>query len=189
MELSRKFRVLDQTLSMHTILRDRYAQRALAVDLLLLACSVVFCASAFASDTVLSRFGRPPEEIRYLLRFFSVLAFMLSILSLRVDWKGKSAAHRDAATKMSRAIASFRKYRGADGTWPPESSAELDAIYWEAMHNSAPVPDALFVKLKARHLRKIELSRMLDSNPGCPILLLRLILLCRSLKRSSERTR
>ena len=189
MELSRKFRVLDQTLSMHTALRDRYAQRALAVDLLLLACSVVFCASAFASDTVLSRFGRPPEEVRYLLRFFSILAFMLSILSLRVDWKGKSASHRDAAAKMSRAIASFRKYRGADGTWPSECSAELDAVYWEAMHNSVSVPDALFVSLKARHLRKIELSRMLDLNPGSPVWVLRVILLCRSFKRLLDRNR
>src|SRR5713226_2437393 len=146
MELSRKFRVLDQTLSMHTILRDRYAHRALAVDLLLLACSVVFCASAFASDAVLSHFGHPPDEIRYLLRFFAILAFMLSVLSLRVDWKGKSSSHRDAVAKMSRALASFRNHRADDGTWPPECLAELDDVYWEAMNNSVPVPDALFVK-------------------------------------------
>lgn len=182
MELSRKFRVLDQTLSMHATLRDRYAERALLVDLLLLVCSVMFCATAFATDTALSHFGPTPDQVRYVLRVFSVLAFMLSVLSLRIDWKGKSATHRDAAAKMSRAVALFRKLRGADGTWPQECSAELDAVYSEAMLNSVPVPDAIFVKLKARHLRKVELSRMLDSNPGSPILLLRLLLLCRSLK-------
>src|SRR5713101_5413522 len=165
MELSRKFRVLDQTLSMHTSLRDRYGRRALIVDLSLLACSVVFCASAFAGDNVLSRFGTTPENVRYLLRAFSVLAFMLSILSLRIDWKGRSASHRDAASKMSSAVASFSKRRGIDGGWPPESSAELCRVYWEAMHNSVPIPEGLFVKLKARHLRKVELSRMLSLNP------------------------
>ena len=42
MELSRKFRVLNQTLSMHTFLRDRYANRALLIDVLLLASAVIF---------------------------------------------------------------------------------------------------------------------------------------------------
>jgi hypothetical protein len=183
MELSRKFRVLDQTLSMHATLRDRYARRALVVDILLLACSVSFVATAFASDSALSHFGPSPDQIRFLLRIFSILAFLLSIVSLRIDWKGNSATHRDAAVKMSSAAASFRKLRRADGTWPEECASELDAIYSEAMLNSVPVPDAIFVNLKARHLRKVELSRMLDSNPGCPVALLRLALLCMSVKR------
>src|SRR5579859_5505772 len=116
-ELTRKLRVLDQTLSMHAILRDRYSRLGLAVDLLLLACAVVFCASAFASDTVLSYVGSP-EKVRYMLRAFSILAFMLSIVSLRVDWKGRSGSHRDSAAKMSRALAVFRNTRLSDGNWP-----------------------------------------------------------------------
>jgi len=168
---------------MHTVLRDRYARRALFVELLLLACSVVFCASAFASDQVLTLLGRSPENVRYLLRAFSVVAFMLSVLSLRVDWKGKAASHREASEKMSRAITVFRKYRGEDRTWAPQHSQELDATYWEAMRNSVAIPERLFVKLKARHLRKVELSKMLDSNPGCPVLLLRARLFWSSLKR------
>ena|SRR2546426_5292006 len=189
MELSRRFRVLEQTLSMHTALRDRHGRRALIVDLLLLASSVVFCASAFAGDDALSRLDHTPGEVRYLLRIFSVLAFMLSVLSLRVDWKGKSARNGDAAEKMSRAIASFRRHRGADGTWPPECSAELDAVYWGAMQNSVPIPEAAFVELKCRHLKKIELSKMLDSNPGCPVFVLRLILLWSALRHTQGRTR
>jgi len=99
MELGRKFRVLDQTLSMHTMLRDRHARRALLVDVLLLACSVVFCASAFASDQVLAFLGDSPDRVRYLLKAFAVITFMLSVLSLRIDWKGIAAAHRQAAEK------------------------------------------------------------------------------------------
>ena len=107
MELARKFRVLDQTLSMHTTLRDRYARRALLVDALLLACSVVFCASAFASDQVLALLGGSPDRVRYFLKAFSIITFMLSVLSLRVDWKGIAAAHRQAGEKMSGALAVF----------------------------------------------------------------------------------
>ncbi len=107
----------------------------------------------------------------------------LLVLSLRVDWKGKAASHREASEKMSRAITVFRKYRGEDRTWAPQHSQELDATYWEAMRNSVAIPERLFVKLKARHLRKVELSKMLDSNPGCPVLLLRARLFWSSLKR------
>lgn len=187
MELARKFRVLNQTLSMHSALRDRYADRALLLDVLLLTCSVMFCATAFATDAALSHFGLSPDQVRYLLRIFSVIAFALSILSLRFDWKGKSAMHRDAASKMSRALAQFRKFRMPDGSWAEERSAELDAAYSEAMQNSTPIPDKAFVKLKALHLRKVELSKMLDSNPGCPVFALRLILLFRSFKVQTSR--
>jgi hypothetical protein len=183
MELDKKLRILDQSLSMHSDLRDRYKRRSLIVDLSLLACSVVFCASAFAGDSALSHFGTKPDLIRYFLRVSSVLAFMLSILSLRIDWKGKSAAHHDATGRLSRALASFRDHRQSDGTWPSESIPRLDDTYWAAMHNSVPIPEADFVRLKARHLRKVELSKMVSSHPGCPVIALRLALLCSSLRQ------
>jgi hypothetical protein len=189
MEFDRKLRVLDQSLSMHTTQRDRYARRALVVDLTLLAGSVVFCASSFASDEALSHLGPTPQHVRLALQAFSVLAFMVSVLSLRIDWKGTSARHGDSAAKVSRAVATFRKGRQADGSWPIEKSDELDAVYWEAMHNSVPIPEASFVKLKARHLRKVELSRMLDSNPGCPVFVLRFKLLFSALRRARVKSR
>lgn len=174
---------------MHATLRDRYARRALVVDLLLLASSVVFCASAFASDEALSHFGPTPSQVRYIIRVFSLLAFTLSLLSLRIDWKGRSAQHRDAAQKLSAALAAFTKHRNVEGSWPPESAAELERIYWEAMHNSVPIPEADFVNLKANHLWKVELSKMLDANPGCPIFVLKLSLMSKSLWRFLVGTR
>ena len=188
MELARKFRVLDQTLSMHAALRDRYARRALFVDALLLACAVVFCASAFASDQVLALLGGAPDRVRYLLKGFSVFAFMLSVVSLRVDWKGIAAAHRQAAEKMSGALAVFRKYKRDDGSWDASIMGELDGVYWEAMRNCVSIPENDFLKLKARHLRKVEISKMLDSNPGCPVFVLRTMLTLSSLKRTRRTT-
>src|SRR5882672_5227596 len=188
MELARKFRVLDQTLSMHAALRDRYGRRALLVDGLLLACSVVFCASAFASDQVLALFGGTPDRVRYLLKAFSVITFMLSVISLRVDWKGLSAAHRQASEKMTGALAVFRRHRRDDGSWDANVTDELDGVYWEAMRNCVSVPDSHFLKLKARHLRKVEISKMLDSNPGRPVFVLRAMLFFSSLKKTKRDT-
>lgn len=187
METNRQFRVLNQSLSIHSALRDRYTRRALAVDLLLLGSSVVFCASAFASDEALSHFGPPPTQVRYIIRISSVIAFVMSIFSLRIDWKGKAAQHKDAAAKMSRAIASFHQCRQPDGGWPAASAPELSRAYWEAMHNSVPIPEADFVKLKARHLRKMAISKMLDSNPGCPVIVLRATLWWSGLRRVARK--
>jgi hypothetical protein len=187
-ELSRQFRVLGQTLAMHTMLRDRYATRALIIDIVLLACSVIFCATIFAGDDVITQAGLSPRNVRYVLGVASITAFFASLIALRVDWKGKSARHRDAAQKLTSILSLFRETRQEDGTWPQDRGAELHQAYWEAMKNVVEVPARPFVGLKARYLKNIELSKMLDSIPGCPVFILRLILFCRSISKAWRKT-
>lgn len=182
MELNREFRLLDQGLSMHAALRDQLARRALAVDILLLACSVVFCATTFASEGTLLQLGLSTQRTQFALGIASIIAFFASLVSLQVDWKGKSAAHQHAVQKMSSALALFRKLRREDGTWPEGHKEELHKSYWDTVNDIVPIPDALFVKLKARHLRKVAVSKLLDSHPGSPVILLRWTVLFRSLK-------
>jgi hypothetical protein len=179
-ELSRQFRVLDQTLSMHTVLKRRYEARALALDLLFLACSVVFCATTFARDDIFTSVGLTPQKVRFVLGLVSVGAFFASLVGLRTDWKGKAAQHRDAIQRLTRTVASFRESREDSGTWPSDLHGDLHRAYWEAMNNVIEVPSAKFVNLKAKHLRKMQLSKMLDSAPGCPAFVLKVILFFRS---------
>ena len=187
-ELNRQFRVLDQTLSMHTILRDRYATRGLIIDIVLLACSVIFCATTFARDDVFTQFGLSPQNVRYVLGVASIAAFFASLTALRVDWKGKSARHRDATQKLTSVLALFRETRQEDGTWPQDRGAELHQAYWEVMNNVIEVPTSSFVGLKSRYLRNVEVSKMLDSMPGCPVFMLKLILFCRSISKTLKKT-
>ena len=79
-ELTRQFRVLRQTLSMHTMLKDRYKKLAVTIDIILLACAVVFCATTFASDDVFSLIGLSPETVRFVLGVASILAFFASLV-------------------------------------------------------------------------------------------------------------
>jgi len=183
-ELCRQFRVLKQMLSIHAILRDRYSWRALFIDIILLACSVIFCATTFARDDVFTYLGFSPRDVRYVLGIASIFAFFASLVALRSDWKGKSARHKDAGQKLGKVLSLFREYRKEDGSWPQDRMADLHRAYWEAMNNIVEVPDRLFVALKSRHLRKVELSKMSDLNPGCPVLVLRLVLFFRTITRS-----
>ena len=187
-ELSRQFRVLSQMLSMHAVLRDRYSRRALFIDILLLGCSVVFCATTFARDDLFIQLGLSPNNIRYLLGTASVIAFFASLVTLRADWKGKAACHREAVQKLGTLHSKFREFRQSDGSWPQDQMPGLHHAYWEAMNNTVEIPDRLFVHLKTRHLRKVEISRMSDSAPGCPLFLLRLILLKRSISTAFRKT-
>lgn len=186
-ELTRQFRVLRQTLSMHTMLKDRYKKLAGVIDIILLACAVVFCATTFTSDNVFSLIGLSPENVRFILGVASIFAFFASLVTLRVGWKGKVALHREAEQKLTNALQLFRELRRDDETWPQERSSDLHCAYWEAMKNIIDIPAKKFVGLKSRHLRKVQISKMLDDLPGCPVIVLRLILLYRSIKKPLRR--
>jgi hypothetical protein len=182
MELDRQFRVLDQMLSMHADLRDQLSRKALTTDVLLLGCSVIFCATTFASDSLLLRFGLSAQRTQFVLGIASIAAFFASLVSLRVDWKGRSVAHQHAVQKLKSALALFRNLRRGDGTWPEGHKAELHKSYWDTVNDIVPIPETLFVKLKARHLRKVAVSKMLDLHPGASAILLQWIVFFRSLK-------
>lgn len=188
-ELTRQFRVLRQTLSIHTMLRDRYTKFALTVDIILLACAVVFCATTFARNEVFAFIGLAAENVRFILGIASILAFFASLVALRVGWKGKAALHQEAEQRLTNVLELFREICRDDETWPEDKSDDLHQAYWDAMKYNVDIPAKKFVGLKSRHMRKVQISKMLDDLPGCPVIVLRLILLFRSIKKAIRRTK
>lgn len=91
---------------------------------------------------------------------------------MAVDFKGRTALHREAVERWSEVLAKYRKHRKEDGTWPEEIRGELDSAYWEADRNCTKIPERRFNRLKARHLRKVAISELKSSYPGCPRFLL-----------------
>lgn len=79
-----------------------------------------------------------------------------------LDLRGK-AHERDAAV---RALAALKgEYRGADLD-DAAVGARLGARYVAVADAVPPIPERRFVRLKAAHLRKVELSKILSSRPG-----------------------
>jgi hypothetical protein len=186
-ELTRQYRVARQSLAMHTMLRDRFTRLATVVDVVILTCSVIICAVRFARDDLFARFGLSASAMRDLVGFASVAVFILSIIALRVDWKARSANHREAVRKLTSLVAQYRSTKLGEDAWLPARAEELQMMYWEAMDNVVPIPSRQFAKLKARYLRGVEVSKMLDSRPGCPVWVLRTVLLYRSIRRERSR--
>lgn len=171
-EIERQFRVLRQTLSMHATLRDQFSWEAIASEIMLLTCSVIFCATTFANDNLYLLFGLVPNSSRVILGVASVIAFILSLMTIVVDFKGKAALHRRAFEIWSDVLSDYRKFRSEDGTWPDEVRSELNCSYWEADRNSTKIPEKRFNRLKSRYLIKIAISELKSSYPGCPRLFL-----------------
>jgi hypothetical protein len=146
----------------------------------------MFCAFTFADSDLLIKLGISAYWFRVALGLASILAFLASLVGLRVDWKGRAANHREAALRLSAILAEFRNYRLADGTWAQSKIDDLRSSYWEVMNNIATIPEKHFLKLKAIHIRKMEISRMLDRSPGCPIVFLRLVLFIKSVRCISK---
>lgn len=176
-ELDRKYRVLRQTLGIHAILRDKFALRARLVESTLLVCSVVFCATTFASDELYQILGIDAARGKVVLGITSVAAFAASLILLFVDWKGQSEKHRQAVERWSKVLALYRDAWHSDGAWETGKSAQLNETYWHADEHTVPLPSgAAFTSLKSKFLIGVEISKLKTRYPGCPRLILGLII-------------
>jgi len=149
---------------------------------------VLFCTARFARSDFLMIFGDTEQNASRTLGIASIVAFFASLVNLRVDWKAKSARHRDAVAKLTSSIAVFRQSRKTNGQWPQDQQLELNRAYWDATKSIVEISERQFLSLKARHLRKVELSKHLDTTPACPLWLLRVRLLWRSIVRALGKT-
>lgn len=176
-EIAREYRVAQQTLSMHSDLRDQYARLGLGIEILLLVFTALASTTTFAGDEFYKTMHVGPDVGRLLLGIASAVAFAGSLVLLLLDPRGRSARHGEIAAKWSALVLEFRRYKRADDTWLEDKASELADAYAETCDTCSPIPERKFNKLKSRYLRKVEVSRLKDRHPGCPILVLGL--LCR----------
>lgn len=163
-ELSRMCRVADQMVSGHALLRDKYSKRSLFVDVASLIASFILLALSFVSDSVLDYINPFPFGLSGGLKIVSLIVFVLVLVQLKVNWKGRSTQHKDAATNWFRAKNSATMALADE---PIEKSKFEVAVanYNSAGDASIPIPDNLFLKCKSHHLRKVEISKRLSQKP------------------------
>ncbi len=180
-ENKRQFNILDQMLSMHAALRDKFKGRALLLNLSLLLAAVFLCAFVFADKSIFLWFGLEPKIVNFFIGTASVLCFAFSLVEYRVDWQGKAALHADAVRKLASLKADYRnifsKYNGEN----EEKNQLLSKKYNSVMDSIVEIPEASFANLKAKHLRKILLSKRISECPTAPVVLLKIQLLLRGI--------
>ena len=177
-ELERIKRVSEQLLTAHSVLRDRYARRAFVIDITILGCTLCLTAMALINPAIgieLTPYGLSKDMW---LGILSVVAFFLSIVQIRVDWKGKENAH----ARASEAYASVKREAVnliAEGKIDASEFKRILDKYESARALSIHIPVAEFNRLKSMHKIKIEISNYLNEKPAASPTLLKFRLWCR----------
>lgn len=162
-ETSRQRRVTDQLLSMHSYLRDRKSRTAKAITASILVLTALGSTVAFAcSDVKLTILGVTADRATW-VGFLTFATFALVLVDLVLDQRGEAAAHADAARRLADLKA---RYRDSDGR---ETADRLTEHYVEVTAEIVEVPAASFNRLKSRHLRKIEVSKLLSEHKGMSV--------------------
>lgn len=151
---------------MHATLRDRAARVATVITVTLLCASAIGTALAFAgNDTAVRLLGVQATKSTW-LGVLSVGVFCGTLAELVTDRRGVARRH-DAAVRLLADLKS--EYRQAapdeDGNCTA-AQTRLTERYDHVMVAIPPIPEARFNDLKARHLRKVETSRLLSAHPG-----------------------
>lgn len=178
-ELVRTARIVDQTLTGHSVLRDRFARRAFVLDLSLLILSATIAFLAFSSDMLKSLLLPAFLKDTVVFAGLSLLLFVISVVQWRVGWKERGAAHNDAASALSRLKHELAKTLSGTNAVAEEVFRNHMIQYQYINDSIVKIPEKLFLKLKRRHKSKVELSALLDVYPGASIWLLKFKVLLR----------
>ena len=175
-EITRMYRVSDLMITAHSTLRDRYAFRARATDIVLLVGGALVAAFTFldpGTARILLPSGLPAAV---LVGLAGIGIFVASLVQMKMDWNGRSALHGRAAEaylsikhELGRAKCSLAE----DPKTFESAFASLRDRYEAIGVGAISVPDRLFPRLKQIHALKVEISKALDLRPGASILLLR----------------
>src|SRR5206468_66268 len=117
-EAERQRRLVDQAVTMQAALRDRYHALGLVLQCVVLSGAVLALAFAFASgDSRVTIFGKTAGRATW-LGWLAVLTFVLILIELVLDLRGK-AKERDSAVRALSALKG--EYRIADLSDPAQT--------------------------------------------------------------------
>lgn len=185
-ELDRKFRVVDQMLSQHAAMRDKYRRRSISLRLLLLLCSVMLCGLTLVTVTDWEVIGIDPESGRWILAVAGCVVFFLSLTEMLVNWPESYESHRSATVRLGELKGRLRD-RLTQDELSHRMAKQIGKECDEVLSQMVPIPEREFLKLKARHVRKIAVSRALDDRPGAPVWLLHLELWWAGVRKHGHR--
>ncbi|MEZ0231233.1 MAG: hypothetical protein ACAH12_00205 [Methylophilaceae bacterium] len=169
-ELKRMIKVSDLLCSSHSALHDSYIRKALCLDTAILAISVWLTAMVFVEPSLGSKLTPIYFSREIWLGFLSIGVFFLSIIQIRVDWKGLADAHDRARHFFGKIKMESRSLVSRDEVdIGPQEFKRLQEMYLAAGEINISIPESKFNSLKRKHKIKVEISKLLDLKPGISI--------------------
>jgi hypothetical protein len=172
-ELERIRRVSDTLCTGHAGLRDRFAQRALVLDLCFLGLSSWLVSLTFVQPRINVRLTPFGLDSQIWVGVLSVATFFLTLIQFKTDWKGRADAHKrtfDLYAEVKREAG----YLLAAGDIEETACRRVLSRYDMASAVGVAIPEADFLPQKRRHKIKVALSKHLDAHPSASLALTRL---------------
>ena len=172
-EVERVKRISDTLCTGHASLRDRFARRALLLDLLILGLSSWLVALAFIEPRINVRLTPFGWDSLIWVGVLAVATFFLTIVQLKTNWKGRADAHKrtlDIYAEVKREAG----YLLAAGDFGEADCRRVLARYDMAAAVGIEMPEGEFLPQKRRHKVKIALSKHLDTHPSASLVITRL---------------
>jgi hypothetical protein len=175
------WRVLDMSLTAHSRLRDRYRRRALTLTLVTMALSIAATSVAFLAGGGALGAGFLTLPWPVWVGMVSAAIFFLSVAELVVDWRQRSWGHREAALRLSELKGRFRAAT-VQGDRVDTAGVDLQSMFESVLASPPQIPENKFVAMKAKHHRKVALSKLIDTHKGAPVAYLRLLIMLRGMQ-------
>jgi len=187
-EAERQHRVIDMMLTMHAILRDRYRRWAMFMSVVLLCSSFIIVAGIFINPTIVYKLRINTSINEFVISICSLVVFLVALIEAKVDWRGQAEKHESAFKALQKLKVSSKELL-VDSNLSDEKIKGRWMLINATLNELLPIPDKKFAKLKAAHLKKVEISKLISQHPGCGVFLLRFGLLCRYVNRVLLRKR
>lgn len=171
-ELERIRRVSDTLCTGHAGLRDRFARRALFLDICVLGLSSWLVALAFVEPRINVRLTPFGWDSTIWIGVLGVATFFLTLVQLKTDWKGRADAHKrtfDIYAEVKREAG----YLLAAGDIEDTACRRVLSRYDMASAVGVAIPEREFLPQKRRHKVKVALSKHLDAHPSASLILTR----------------
>ncbi|MCW3768537.1 hypothetical protein OCL88_18835 [Paenarthrobacter sp. PAE-2] len=153
-------------ITMHADLRDRAARRGRGLTVGILIASTISAVLAFSGTEEKIRLLMFEASSSVWLGVLGTAVFIASLIDLVLNHRGVADQHSNAVGRLSELKLEYGSFSQAPAEEKHQALKYLQQRYSEVMSTIAPIPEAEFNRLKAKHLRKVEISKILSKFPG-----------------------
>lgn len=178
-QLKKMIGVVDQSITAHSMLKERFALQARVLDIALFLVSSFLTFLAIASHSVRSKAIPRWIDGELTLPVVAVIVFCGSLLQWHMGWKEKTALHSEAARILSQFKHELAKILGSGREISEEELRIHIQNYQYIDQSKITLPEEEFLSLKKAHKEKVAVSKLLDTHPGALVWLVKLKLLLR----------
>ena len=178
-EVARIRRVADQLCTAHATLRDRFASRHNAIDVVVLLLSAWTASMGFVDPRLTPWLTPFHLDAQLWIGVLGSATFGLALIQFKTDWRGRSEAHQRNFSMYSEVKREARYLLANLESTTDRDFQRLSDRYDMASAVGTGIPEKDFLTLKRRHKLKVAVSRMLDENPGSSLWLIKIKLILR----------